>query len=104
MAPSHPPEMITTLLYKSRALFHPGQGEMDDLLAHARKRNHELRVTGMLLYENDHFFQCLGLSEMVRRGKHDPATAQPTRRAVSDKPRWREPQGTAVEQRVSMRI
>jgi hypothetical protein len=41
---------------------------------------------------------------MVRRGKHDPATAQPTRRAVADKPRWREPQGTAPEQRPSMRI
>jgi hypothetical protein len=50
------------------------------------------------------FVQCLSLSEMVRRGKHDLAAVQPTRRAVSDKPRWREPQGTTSEQRLSMRI
>lgn len=50
---------ISCLTYQSRAVSRPSQSELEQLVAAARRRNHSLGVTGMLLYENGRFLQTL---------------------------------------------
>lgn len=52
-------DWIACLTYQSRAVAHPSESELEQLVAQARRRNHSLGVTGMLLYENGRFLQTL---------------------------------------------
>ena len=50
---------LATLIYRSRAAVALGVAELVQLLEHARARNRSLSITGMLVYDNGHFFQWL---------------------------------------------
>jgi methanogenic corrinoid protein MtbC1 len=50
---------IGCLTYQSRAVSRPSESDLEQLVAHARRRNRSLGVTGMLLYENGRFLQTL---------------------------------------------
>jgi len=54
-----PGEWIGCMTYQSRAVARPSQSELEQLVAQARRRNHSLGVTGMLLYEDGRFLQTL---------------------------------------------
>ncbi len=47
------------LIYKSRAVRDFGEGELLALLGGARRRNHDVDVTGMLIYTGRSFLQML---------------------------------------------
>jgi blue light- and temperature-responsive anti-repressor len=51
--------MITTLIYRSRALRRFSQSEVDQLAAKAFARNLTLHVTGVLVFDGEHFLQVL---------------------------------------------
>jgi hypothetical protein len=51
--------LIGCLTYESRATSKPGEGELNALVAAARRRNSALGVTGMLLYDKGRFLQTL---------------------------------------------
>ena len=52
-------DWVGCLTYQSRAIARPAPGELEQLVAGARKRNRSLGVTGMLLYDNGRFLQTL---------------------------------------------
>lgn len=51
--------LIGCLTYQSRAVSRPTEGDLEKLVKHARERNRNLGVTGMLLYENGRYLQTL---------------------------------------------
>ena len=51
--------LISCLTYQSRAVSRPTEGDLENLVKHARERNRNLGVTGMLLYENGRYLQTL---------------------------------------------
>ena len=51
--------LISCLTYQSRAVSRPTEGDLERLVKHARERNRNLGVTGMLLYENGRYLQTL---------------------------------------------
>jgi methanogenic corrinoid protein MtbC1 len=68
---------ISCLTYQSRAITPLAQAELDALGAQAQKRNHELGVTGMLLYDNGRFLQTLegppdALAQVWQAIRRDP--------------------------------
>jgi len=50
---------ISCLTYQSRVVTPLSQAELDALTAQAQARNHELGITGLLLYDNGRFLQTL---------------------------------------------
>ena len=50
---------LATLIYRSRATAAFGAIQLGQLLEHARNRNRTLSITGMLVYDDGHFFQWL---------------------------------------------
>ena len=52
-------EMLATLTYQSRAIKSFSDSELQELLHVAQARNHAAGVTGLLIYDNERFFQCL---------------------------------------------
>ena len=50
---------LYTLVYVSTASQPLSTGQIGRLLERARQRNRELEVTGVLLYSDGHFMQCL---------------------------------------------
>lgn len=51
--------MVSTLIYRSRALHHFSQTEVEQLAAKAFTNNVKLNVTGILLFDGDYFLQVL---------------------------------------------
>jgi hypothetical protein len=47
------------VVYISEACQPFSEGQLDDLLEHARVKNRDLGVSGILLYEKDHFLQMI---------------------------------------------
>lgn len=69
------------VLYRSRAVTRPNAAELQQLLAHARHRNAEAHITGLLLYSDGRYVQVLeGPEEAVRtlyaRIRRDPRHTQ----------------------------
>lgn len=52
-------QVIGCLTYESKATARPGEEELNGLVEAARRRNHALGVTGMLLYDKGRFLQTL---------------------------------------------
>ena len=50
---------IASITYRSRARDRPGWRELDELTRAAQSRNRAMGLTGMLLYEDERFFQCI---------------------------------------------
>ena len=51
--------MLSRLIYKSRRKPNCGAEEIDKILESAQKNNAKVDVTGVLLYDRQHFIQCL---------------------------------------------
>jgi len=51
--------MSATFVYRSRATQHLGTSQLLDLVSRAQSRNRESDVTGLVIYDDDHFFQWL---------------------------------------------
>ncbi|AHV94529.1 BLUF domain-containing protein [Bordetella holmesii] len=51
--------MLSTLIYRSRAIGAIGPQALQELLALAKQRNASLSVTGILLFDGIHFVQLL---------------------------------------------
>lgn len=60
--------MFFTLTYVSSAVRPFSEAELAELLAHSRRNNAELDVTGMLLYKDGNFMQVLEGEEDAVRG------------------------------------
>jgi hypothetical protein len=59
---------LSTVVYSSRALTPFSDRELQGLMQTAQARNHQERVTGVVLYDNSRFFQWLeGPSQGVER-------------------------------------
>lgn len=59
---------LANVVYRSRAVTPLSDPELQDLMQTAQTRNHHERVTGVMLYDDSHFFQCLeGPPEGVAR-------------------------------------
>ena len=59
---------LATVVYSSRARSPLSDGELQDLMRTAQARNHQERVTGVVLYDNSRFYQWLeGPAESVGR-------------------------------------
>ncbi|MES3001921.1 MAG: BLUF domain-containing protein [Pseudomonadota bacterium] len=58
VTPPAPPD-LQTLVYMSTATRNPTRGELDHLLEKAQMRNEQHGVTGVLLYSEGSFIQCI---------------------------------------------
>jgi hypothetical protein len=67
-APEHPDSPIAMMAYRSRAVVAPKEQELDLLLRNAQARNRTERLSGLLIYDQGHYFQWLeGPAEALAR-------------------------------------
>ena len=59
---------VSMMVYRSRAVVPPSEGELDFLVRQAQNRNHAESITGLLIYDEGYFYQWLeGPSQAVTR-------------------------------------
>jgi hypothetical protein len=78
----HPGASLTSLTYLSTATERFGPGELRDLLAHSRERNHERGLTGLLLHVDGRFIQTLEGETATVDATYERIAADPRHRDV----------------------
>lgn len=59
---------VSMMVYRSRAVVPPSEGELDYLLCQSQSRNRAESITGLLIYDQGYFYQWLeGSTESVTR-------------------------------------
>lgn len=59
---------VSMMVYRSRAVVPPSDGELDFMVRQAQNRNHAESITGLLIYDQGYFYQWLeGPSQSVTR-------------------------------------